>query len=461
MTGKCRVRVSLGDYCRLTGHLFPGDDDEHGAALLAGVAESGGQLILHVREVHLASEDSDYVGGQFGYRALAPAFIHRAITRARDQMLAYLAVHNHHTDLRVGFSRIDLESHERGYPALLQISRGMPVGALVLGKRSMEADVWLRDGTRLGLDRAIVVGDTVRQLTASPEGSAGGALPAYDRQVRMFGRAGQKTLRDCRVAVIGLGGVGSLVAEYLARLGVGHFCLVDGDVIEESNLSRVVGATRSDVEEQMTKVGIAQRMILGINESAEVCSIADDVAKESVAKTLINCDYLFLAADSMRARLVFNALVHQYLIPGVQLGAKVVPGPDGELLDVISVNRPVRPGRGCLWCNQLIDPYGLALETKSDDERKAQAYGVEEPNPSVITLNAVSAAHAVNDFLLCCLGLGKDSDSLYYEHFHFLRSPQRTKELVKPRADPECPECSRGAGRFARADSVALPCVEG
>ena len=58
-------------------------------------------------------------------------------------------------------------------------------------------------------------------------------------------------------------------------------------------------------------------------------SITDDVAKESVAKALTACDYLFLAADSMRARLVVNAIIHQYLIPGVQLGSKIRPDATG------------------------------------------------------------------------------------------------------------------------------------
>jgi hypothetical protein len=117
--------------------------------------------------------------------------------------------------------------------------------------------------------------------------------------------------------------------------------------------------------------------------------------------------------------LVFNALVHQYLIPGVQLGSKILSDSAGALEEVMSANRPVRPGHGCLWCNQLIDPAQLAKEAKTDDERKSQAYGVEEPNPSVISLNAVSAAHAVNDFLLDYLGLRPDSGTLYYDTFIF------------------------------------------
>ena len=56
----------------------------------------------------------------------------------------------------------------------------------------------------------------------------------------------------------------------------------------------------------------------------------------------------------MRQRLVINAIVNQYLIPGVQLGSKIRSDASGALLDVMSANRPLRPGHGCLWCNQLI-----------------------------------------------------------------------------------------------------------
>ena len=458
MTGKCKLRISREHFDILMGHLFPGDGDEHGAVLLAGTSTCNGRMTLHVREVHIAQEGTDYVEGKIGYRALTPQFIHRMITRARDQQLAYLAVHNHETDQSVGFSGIDLESHERGYPALLQISRGIPVGALVLGRRSMEADVWLSDGSRLVLDYASVVGKTIQRFTATTPNYMKTTANTFDRQIRMFGPTGQQALSECRVAILGLGGIGSLVAEYLARLGIGYFCLVDHDKVEDSNLSRVVGADMSDVLGQVSKVEVARRVIQQANPHAVTTLITDDFAKDSVVSRLTDVDYLFLAADSMRARLVFNALVHQYLVPGVQVGSKIRCDENGSLVDVMSVNRPVRPGHGCLWCNQLIDTTILAKEAKTDEERKTQAYGTEEPNPSVISLNAVSAAHSVNDFLLDYLTLRPEAEILYYEQFHFLTS-KRT--LVEPRKDSDCPECSAMGARYGRGDGIALPTIEG
>ncbi len=458
MTKECRLRIARDHFNTLISHLFPGDGDEHGAVLLAGTSHSNAQLVLHVREVHIAEEGTDYVEGKIGYRALSPTFIHKMITRARDEKLVYLAVHNHASDRSVGFSQIDLDSHERGYPALLQISRGVPVGALVFGRRSIAADLWLADGTRLGLDQATVIGKTIQRLTPSPRRNHSEVSAAFERQTRMFGKEGQVELSECHVAVLGLGGIGSIVTEYLARLGVGHFSLVDDDIVEESNLSRIVGAHASDAAAKNSKVAVARRLIFDANPTAQVRLITGDIARESVTKVLHGVDYLFLAADSMRARLVFNALVHQYLIPGVQLGSKIRSGSGGSLIDVMSANRPVRPGHGCLWCNQLIDTNILAKEAKTDDERKSQAYGTDEANPSVISLNAVSAAHAVNDFLLDYLNLRPESAPIYYEHFHFLNGKQ---SLVEPRRDADCSECSTIGLRFGRGDAIPLPCTEG
>lgn len=450
----CDVLVSAELHQRIMDHLFPGDGDEHGAILRAGVVRSGSSLRLLIQHVQPAEFGTDYVAGRYGYRALTPTFIHREILRCRDSGLAYLAVHNHGSDRHVKFSQVDVESHERGYPALLDIARGVPVGALVYGRRSVAADVWLPDGSRRTLGSYRVIGHKITRLYSQPQ-REGDSDTEHDRQVRMFGTAGQHVLGESKVAVIGLGGVGSLVAEYLARLGVGNLVLIDPDEIESSNLSRVVGATRVDVEARQLKTQIAVRHAREMAMEAMLEPIAGDVAHESVAQVLRDCDFIFLAADSMRARLVVNALAHQYLVPAIQMGAKVRRGDQGAIEDAMCAVRHVRPGTGCLWCNGLIDPTQLAMEAKSDSERKEQAYGVQEPNPSVITLNAVAAAHAVNDFLFDFLGLRRGDVDVAYHHFHFDRGKA---QRVLPRRDAKCRECVQ---RLAMGDALELPVVEG
>ena len=78
----------------------------------------------------------------------------------------------------------------------------------------------------------------------------------------MFGSAGQAKLADFNVAVIGLGGIGSLVVEYLAILGVGHFVLIDDDCVEVLIFHELWKAFfLSDAQQKIAKVKVARRLI--------------------------------------------------------------------------------------------------------------------------------------------------------------------------------------------------------
>lgn len=451
---------------RLIAHLFPGDRDEHAAILTAGVVRTDIGTRLLVRDLIIAEEGVDYRPSPRGYKALQPAFIHRAITRCRDQRLAYLAVHNHGGRGSVAFSAVDLGSHERGYPALQDIAKGMPVGALVVAEGAMEIDLWVND-TRLSLREGRVMGRTLQTLYANervkrelhaPESAVSAA---FDRQVLMLGEVGQGRLRHARVAIVGLGGVGALVNEYLSRLGVGTLLLVDPDRVELTNLSRVVGARVADLHgvdgAGRLKVEIAAELAGQAPTPPLVTALAGDFAIESVATQMRDFDFVFLAADSMRARLVFNALVHQYYVPGIQLGSKIRANPDtGALEQAFSVVRTILPGEGCLLCNGFIDAAALSREWQTEDERRQADYGTTLPNPSVITMNAVAAAHGVNEFLFFYLGLRAPGDRPPFLRFDHLTG--RTA-YDQPRSDPQCRECSSSSSsRFGRGDAERLPC---
>lgn len=268
----------------------------------------------------------------------------------------------------------------------------------------------------------------------------------------------------------------SLLVEYLARLGVGHLVVADPERIELSNLPRVVGSIRRDAMAWLTapnrrprirqlgerlarrKTAISSRVAHQANHRIRIETINGDIADTDVADRFADCDFLFLAADSMRARLVFNALVHQYLIPGAQVGAKVtVDKATGEVVDVFSVYRPVFPGSGCLWCNGLISPARLQEEALSETERRQQRYVEEETihAPSVITLNAVATAHAVDDYLFSLTGLLAPGTSDAYRRF----LPRDAEfMLAEPRRDPECTECGSGPkGRLGLGAALRLP----
>jgi tRNA A37 threonylcarbamoyladenosine dehydratase len=458
---------------RLMNHLFSGDHDEHAALVLAGTHVQGERVRLLVRDVILAEEGVDHVPGQRGYKMITAQFMKPHLRRAREEQLAFLSIHNHGGVDRVAFSADDLASHARGYPALLDLVDGPPVGALVYAKAAVAGSIWLPQGGQIRLGWSTILGSGRAVWRPEPQARRRTSDAHLDRQVRLFGAAGQAILQDAKVAIVGLGGAGSQLAELLGRLGVGRFVLIDPDRADVTNLPRLVAARRSDVwlseaeaarlpfsrwlaPLRRRKVDLAARNIRRANPSARIERIAGSVVDQKVAARLLDTDFIFLAADEMGARLVVNAIVQQHLIPAVQVGARVVADPEGGAVeDVFAVCRPVFPRSGCLWCNGLIDPSRLAEETTEARQANAQAYGSESPAPSVASLNALATADAVNLFQFHMTGLMRPGAHRHYRRYRPLRGDVR---LDEPRADPDCPECgSLGASRYARGDARVLP----
>lgn len=460
------LRLPQGMMATLMAHLFPGDGDEHGAVIGASVLRTGHGFRLIARRLLLAADGVDYLPGQRGYRMLTADFVRRCAVACADEGLAYLAVHNHSGVDSVAFSGDDMASHRRGYPALLDILDGPPVGALVFARQAVAGDIWLTADRQVALDHAVVAGRIQQRLLPAPR-RARDADPRYDRQVRLFGDRGQDILSNQKVGIIGAGGAGSLINEYLARLGIGHLVVVDFDRLDPTNRPRLVGARPADLpprwlpppvarllrRESSFKVHIAERVAQEANPDIKFDAIVGNVTTHAVAKLLYDCDAIFLAADSMQARLVVNALCHQYLIPTWQVGAKVqVNDSTGAVEDAFSVVRHLVPGQTCLWCNQLINPTRLAEEAASHEQRAAQRYVKEVAAPSVITLNAVAASHAVNEYLFATLNPQQDVGHTveWVQHRPLDSHPM----ILRPRRDPSCTECH---GRLGAGASQPLP----
>ncbi|WP_073839422.1 ThiF family adenylyltransferase [Micromonospora sp. CB01531] len=428
----------------LADHLFRDDKEEHGAVILAGRADGPRGPRLLARELIIAKDAVDYVPGETGYRALAPSFVRDAALRARDEGLAYLAVHNHFGDVTVGFSRIDLASHERGYPALRQIT-GQVVGGLVFTPQAAAGDLWLPHGSRVDLAEVVIPGGNLIRLRPQPA-RAGTVDLIHDRQARLFGQLGQESLGRMRVAVVGLGGVGSILVEGLARLGVGSLLLIDDDTVDETNLPRLLAAERDDIGKPKTIPAV--RNARRANPHIHLTVLEERVETSEARQELASCDWIFLAADSHSARFWVNAAANQYLIPATQIGVKIPVDDDGNIGEIHAVSRFFVPGSGCMWCNELIDPTELAIDMHPDHERTAARYVAGVPAPSVIALNGLVAMEAVNHFMLATTGMHHDPEDTT-STIHLPRQRERSAQL--PRRDERCSWCSR-EGPLGRGD---------
>lgn len=446
--------VTERDYGVLSTHLFPGDRDEHAVIVLCGVRRDPDGVALLVREVHPLFED-EFIPGEKGYRQIAPRALARLGNRAHDQGLALATFHSHPgATTHNALSGDDLSAHRRVFPHLLDIV-GAPVAGVALGTHSAAGEVWLTGEQPRAVDAVRVVGHRLRRLAPHPAADTD-CDDRFDRQVRLFGNTGQQILRDLHVGVVGLGGGGSLLVEQIAHLGVKAITGVDFDRVESHNLSRIVGATEDDARRGTKKVEVARRLSHAIDPSIRFTAIDGDIAEAAVARALGGCDFLFLATDSITSRLVLNAIAHTYLVPMVQIGAKVDVLPSGEIGMVYVAVRPVLPDSGCLQCAGVINPDALRDEANSEEERAAQNY-LGRPDivdPSVITLNAVAASAASQTMLMWAVGLA-EPELLKHRIYDGQTGVWLTLESQRDQACSWC--CREERSRFARGDSAVLP----
>lgn len=435
---------------RLRGHLFQPDRDEHAAIVLAGVDRNGALTRLLGRELHRVPAES-FAPGQHGYRQIVPRFVAEQASRAADEGLAYVAVHSHPGATgAVALSRDDRAAHARLFPHLADLTKA-PVVGIALGTHSASGEVWTGRDAFVDLDSVRVIGPALEVLRASQDTAPAGIAARFDRQARLFGAAGQRILGGMKVTVVGAGGGGSMLIEQLAHLGVGALTVIDFDVIKDVNLSRIVGATKGDACERRKKIDVLRRLVKTIAPECVYTGIDGDFNDLNVVETVLDTDFIFLATDTMSSRLVLNAVVHQYLIPAIQIGAKVDLRPDHAIGQIYVAVRPVFPSHGCLYCNSLIEPMRLQAEYRTAEEEVAQNY-LNEPeivDPSVVSLNGIAASHAVTTMLLVATGLAEPK---LLDHRLFFPSDGQVL-TVHPRHQPDCPFCGESSQTYARGGS--------
>src|SRR5260370_26001461 len=217
------------------------------------------------------------------------------LKRARNESLSLILTHTHPFAGDAHFSSVDDEGERVLMPALFSRTGDCPHGALVITSKECSDRIWTkRNAEPQHLSPVMEVGRHLRIHDRKRDSSP--TIPKqFDRSVRAFGAEGQATLASLSIGIIGLGGIGSVLAEQLAHLGVRKLLLLDPDVLEETNLNRVVGATRLDIGRP--KVEVAADLIRRINPQIEARAILGDRIIANYARRILSSDFLFCCTD--------------------------------------------------------------------------------------------------------------------------------------------------------------------
>ncbi len=239
-------------------------------------------------------------------------------------------------------------------------------------------------------------------------------LLRYSRQILLpdIGIEGQERLHSSRVLIVGLGGLGSPVAMYLAAAGVGTLVLVDFDQVDLSNLQRQIIHTTERIG--MHKVDSAKETLLALNPGCRVETVAKRLNEIELAAQIKKSDLVIDASDNFDTRFAVNSAC-------VAGGIPLVSGAAIRMEGQVSVfgNQPGGPCYRCLYNDQ-----GRMDESCSENGILAPVAGI---------IGSIQATEAIK--VLTGAGETLNGRLLLLDA---LRMEWRTLKL---KADPNCPVC--------------------
>lgn len=375
-------------------------------SVATGGGEGGELLVLGleyrpVDEEHYVEDDG--VGVKIGVGA-----IRAAVDRVRLARRGLFHVHLHdHRDLP-RFGSTDRRDQPRLVESLRRVGKGLSHGMLVLSDDRASAWIWLPGGSLPVRPRSItIVGYPMTIITTeasapAPTARTGADVDRHSRQ-SFLGAESQRVIERVRVGVVGLGGGGSHAMQQLAHIGVRHARGFDGDVVDETNLNRLVGARAEDVLNETSKAKIAERLVRGLLPDADV--VIHPGRWQDAPELLRGCDVMIGCVDSFAARRELEVACRRYLIPYVDIGMDVhlverePPRMAGQV--ILSM-----PGGPCMSCLGFLTQERLAQE--------AARYGAAGAQPQVVWPNGVLASTAIGVVMDLVTGWTRRHDRVVY-----------------------------------------------
>ena len=165
----------------------------------------------------------------------------------------------------------------------------------------------------------------------------------YSRQIayKKIGSAGQEMISAARAAIIGMGALGTAIANNLARSGMGYLRLIDKDHVELSNLQRQSLYNEDDAAGKIPKVLAAFGHLSKINSQIHIEPVTVHVDSSNIEDLIKDVDVVLDGSDNVELRFLVNEACHKQKIPWVQGG---VLGAGGSCMTIL-------PGEGpCFRC---------------------------------------------------------------------------------------------------------------
>ena len=305
-----------------------------------------------VHSLVLPSPDEVQLHGNASFEG---KYLTRATREAKRQNAGLTMMHSHPGAGWQDLSQPDIFA-ERDVVAYQAQSTKKPFVGMTIGTDGYwSARFWSRKANRMELEWCNKVRVPRRdryQVNWHPKvGEPYAAVPMLQRTIETWGVGVQQDIQQLRIGIVGLGSVGAIVAEALARMAVGKITLIDPDRIEVHNLDRFIFATPRQVGElkvERVKHVIAQHSTF---KNPEIRAIAHGIQNEQAYREALDCDLLLSCVDRPVARDVLNHIAIASCIPVIDAGVAVELNPTNRKFESARWrSHLIVPGNACLRC---------------------------------------------------------------------------------------------------------------
>jgi len=246
---------------------------------------------------------------------------------AREEKAGVAFMHSHPHPGWQGMSNADIEA-ERDVLAYPAGATGLPLVGLTIGTDGYwSARFWQRDGRQMRrhwCEKVRVVGSQVYKIY--PNDNITPPPPRKEVLKRTFdtwGRESQNTIARLKVGIVGLGSVGCIVAEAIARIGISQVTLIDPDRVEEHNLDRLLYGTARDIGKLKVDLAAEAMRRHATAGRIKITAFPLSIHDETAYKAALDCDILFSCVDRPVPRDVLNYIAQAHLIPVIDGGVAV------------------------------------------------------------------------------------------------------------------------------------------
>ena len=436
MAPNCSIRFGHHRLSNLRSRLLEDLSREQFAILLARKEMINNEVILNVVSQRIALE-SDLISQSMGHVRPSKEFVYDILAelQSRYDVDTLIDVHTHPFAVHdTQFSGVD-DADEKTFARFISSHfDDLAYASIVFSQYSYEARLWNLSTRRPEAEPAIIRCQTPREIGfASSKKTAhadmGQSASLDVDQAEMFDRValviGAETFRNSvqrqRVMIIGLGGLGSVIAENLVHLGIRDLTLIDHDVVDRSNLSRLVGASYDDATQARLKVDVVANHLRAINPVVIIDPVPESVEFPGVAAKAASMDWIIVATDNHASRAHAQALSIKYFVPMISAGVNITVR-DGAILDMSGEVIVSRLGDGlCLHCLGRINPTTVAAEKNSSADIRTQLVergyvrGASAKEPAVKTLNSIVGSLAVDRLMAQLVGDREECSVIVYD----------------------------------------------